>query len=110
LKTRILVPGLYLAFALLVWAGFVCGYHKVGAQALANLGLVVAVLPLAILDVLVNMVFVHGDVILNWSNLFHRVELPQGYLLDNAYCYFPRVLVMMGMLFLWQRRRKKTSG
>jgi hypothetical protein len=89
-----------------MWAGFVSGYHEVGAQALANLGLVVAVLPLAIVDILVNIVFVHGDVILNWSNLFHRVGLPQGYLLDNAYYYFPRVLVMMGMLFLWQRRRK----
>jgi hypothetical protein len=106
MKAQILVPGLYLAFALLVWGGFVSGYHKVGAQALANLGLVVVVFPFAFLDIIVNVVLIHGDVILNWSNLFHKVGLPQGYLLDNGYYYFPRVLAMTGTLFLWQRRRK----
>jgi hypothetical protein len=106
MKRQILIPGLYLTFALLVWGGFVSGYHKVGAQALANLGLVVAVFPVAIIDIIVNAVFVHGDVILNWSNLFHKVGLPQGYLLDNGYYYFPRTLAMTGMLHLWQRRRK----
>lgn len=110
MKGQLAGPSVYLVFALLVWGGFVSGYYRVGAQALANLGLIVAVLPLAMIDILVNIAFVHGDAILNWSDLFHKIGLPQGYLLDHGYYYFPRVLVVAWILYLWQRRRSSRAG
>jgi hypothetical protein len=109
LKNQYILPGVYLAFSLLVWSGFVLGYEKAGAQALANVGLVVVVLPVAIIDVLINAAFVHGDVILNWSDLLHKIGLPQGYLLDNGYYYFPRVLIVTLGIFLWRRRKTRPN-
>ena len=105
MRRQYVPAGIYLAFAVLLWAGFVIGYQQVGAQALANVGLIFAVLPLALIDIIVNALFVHGDLILNWSNLFHKVGLPEGYLLDNGYYYFPRVVLMTWLISLRGRGR-----
>ncbi len=105
---RWLALGLYLAIALIVWIGFAVGYQKAGAQGLANLGLVLVVFPLALIDFAAYALWHGNDIILAWSRHFYALGLPRGYMWEHAYYYFPRVAVIAWLL--WYVTRPRTPS
>ena len=86
-RTRFILPGLYLLFALYVWVDFTGINH----DGLANIGLMLATLPVALVGLAIGAAV--------GSSSFVLMPTSNGYLTDHAIYYVPAVAITA--LLLW---------
>ena len=100
MRMRFWLPGIYLALAVYVWIDF----WRTNPDGLANVGLVVVVLPITLTELLVGWVFGESG--------FTLMPDGFGYYGNHALFYVPSVFLVSGIL--WQlgavidRRRSPT--
>jgi hypothetical protein len=84
-RVQIILPALYIAFAIYGWIDFVNTNH----DGLANLGLFLITLPVTLLDLILGLILGRSNVLTPHGH---------GYLGDHALYYIPAVAVTA---FLW---------
>jgi hypothetical protein len=88
LKFRLILPGIYLLFAAYIWWDFT----RIAHDGLANMGLMLATAPVAIVGLIIDAIV--------GSKSFSLLPTGNGYLTDHALYYVPAAGVT-GLLFWW---------
>jgi hypothetical protein len=86
----LILPGLYLAFAIYAWADFA----NTNRDGLANVGLVLVTLPVTLLDLALGSALGRTGVMMPHGH---------GYLTDHALYYVPAVAATAALLWLLGR-------
>jgi hypothetical protein len=96
-------PYIYLLIGGINWLHF----STLPPDGLANLGLILFILPLSLLDrTLVFLIYGNaGDFL--FARLAHGIGLPRGYLFDHAYFYFPSLALFFLFCLLLQKAFSK---
>ena len=88
---RLILPGIYLLFAIYVWWDFT----RINHDGLANVGLMLATAPVTIVGLIIDAII--------GSKSFSLLPTSHGYLTDHALYYVPAVAVT-ALLFWWVGR------
>ena len=92
-RFRLWPAALYLAFAALIWVDFA----RANPDGFANVGLILAVLPISLLGIALTIFADKPD--------FPFIPDCCGYLTDHALFYVPSVAIIAGSI-LWLTRRR----
>ncbi|MEO6359221.1 MAG: hypothetical protein ABIO43_01430 [Sphingomicrobium sp.] len=91
MKFRLILPGLYLLLALYFWRSFT----RINHDGLANVGLMLATAPAAIVGLII-------DAIIGSKN-FSLLPTGHNYLTDHALYYVPAVVATVALFWLLGR-------
>ena len=97
-RARVILPGLYLAFALYAWIDFTRTAH----DGLANVGLFLVTAPVTAVGLLIDSII--------GSKSFALLPDGFGYLGDHALYYVPAVAVTAALLWLLGRKIDRRPG